>query len=345
MNKGSTKFKCTATAIIMLILVSIIAWIDYDVWARVDKPSRISLLLATGLPGSVDYQVGMGLASLWTTKLKNPGIRVSAAISEGAKENIEAIRISDADLIIADEYYSLSAYFGKGPFKDGQLRQLRSITVLWPELFHLMIRSEKYISGSIQDLENLTVGTGLSDGASRLILELLLKENLGPKKDIKIKNLSNIGLLEAWKSGSIQASCFSGGLPLPIVNFFVQQHPGTFRFLQISDSEIATLTRDAMPCLTRMSIPAGTYIGQDQEIQTMGQKAFLLTSVGLEEQVVYELTKAMFTNLDYLVRIHPAFRHVTLEQALSGLQIPLHRGALKFFREKNLQIPDELLQE
>ncbi len=66
--------------------------------AKNDKDTAwISVLVATGMPGGTSYHVGLGMASLWTTKLRDCGIRVSAAISEGAIENIEAIRIADAD--------------------------------------------------------------------------------------------------------------------------------------------------------------------------------------------------------------------------------------------------------
>ena len=72
--------------------------------------AKISLLMVTGMPGGTCYQVGLGMASLWTTKLREAGIRVSAAHSEGTRENIEAIRISDADLILAEEFFCSMAF-------------------------------------------------------------------------------------------------------------------------------------------------------------------------------------------------------------------------------------------
>ncbi len=328
-----------------LLILCLVLTGDFTGWARGVASARISLLLATGQPGSVDYQVGLGLASLWTTKLKSLGIRVSAAITEGARENIEAVRIGDADLIIADEFFSLAAITNTGPFKERPLPQLRAITLLWPELLHLIVRSEKFNTGSIQDLESQTIGVGLPDSSVRHILEIILKERLGAKRDIKLKPMSNLGLIEAWKSGSLHAMSFSGGLPMPIVNHFVQQNQGMFRFLSIPGADISTLNSEALPNVTGMMIPPGTYAGQDQEIHTLGQYNILLTSSALDAQVVYELTKTMFTNLDYLLRIHPACGHLSMERALSGLKIPLHRGALKFFREKNLAIPEELLSD
>lgn len=328
-------------AIILIIFSISICLID-NVLARPTKSARISLLMATGLPGGVDYQVGLGLASLWTTRLKSMGIRVSAAISEGARENIEAIRIADADLMMADEFFCFNAFSGTGPYKDRPLGQLRAIAVMWPELLHIIVRSEKFNRGTIQDLESLTIGTGLPDSSSKHIMEQLLKETPGLKRDIKLKPLSNIAALEAWKSGAVQALNFSGGLPIPIVNFFAQQNEGLYRFLEISDSEISSLKRGAMTNIFGTKIPAMSYSGQAEDVHTIGQNNILATSVSLDKQVIYELTKTMFENVDYLIKIHPACAHISLEKALGGLKLPLHAGAIQYYREKNLNIPEEL---
>lgn len=310
--------------------------------ARQSKPSRISLLIATGLPGSVDYQVGLGLASLWTSGLRNIGIRVSAAISEGAGENIEAVRIGDADLITTDEYFCYSAFLGKGPYKDKPLNQLRSIALLWPDLLHILVKSEKASTGSLQDLQGLTVASGLPDSACRPLMEQLIRDNAVVKKDVKLKPLSNMAALEAWKTGAVQAMSFSGGLPIPTVNFFTQQNIGLFEFLEVSSTEIANLRREAMPHVFGAKIPAGLYSGLDKDINTVGQHNMLATSSLLDRQVIYELTRTIFENIEYLVRIHPVCSNISLEKALTGLKIPLHPGAAQYYREKKIAIPEEL---
>ncbi len=310
--------------------------------ARQSKPSRISLLIATGPPGSVDYQVGLGLASLWTSSLRNMGIRVSAAISEGSGENIEAVKIGDADLIMTDEYFCYSAFFGKGPYKDKPQNQIRSIAILWPDLLHILVKSEKAPTSSLQDLEGLTVATGLPDSACRRLMEHLLRENTVTKKDVKLKPLSNIAALEAWKTGAVQAMSFSGGLPIPTVNFFTQQNIGLFGFLEVSNSEIANLRSEAMPNVFGAKIPAGLYSGQDKDVNTVGQHNMLATSALLDRQIVYELTRTIFENIEYLVRIHPVCSNISIEKALTGLKIPLHPGAIQYYREKKMAIPEEL---
>lgn len=309
--------------------------------ARPTKSSRISLLLATGLPGSVDYQVGLGLASLWTTRLKNLGIRVSAAISEGSRENIEAIRISDADLIMVDEFFCLSAYNGQGPYLGPETR-LRAVTCLWSDVMHLLVRSDSLRTGTLQDLDGLTIATGLPDGSSKYILEQLLREMTAPKPEVKIRSVSNVAALDAWKSGTVQALGLSGGLPIPTVNFLIQQNPGQVGFLEIPEDVTSSLSREAMPSVFPMSIPAGTYPGQDANVRTFGQNNILVTSSQIDKQVIYELTKTLYASIEYMTKIHPACAQLSLDRAFSSLKIPLHQGAVQYYRERNLRVPDEL---
>ncbi len=310
--------------------------------ARPTKSSRISLLLATGLPGSVDYQVGLGLASLWTTRLKNLGIRVSAAISEGSRENIEAIRISDADLIMVDEFFCFSAYNGQGPYLQRPETRLRAVTCLWSDVMHLLVRSDSLRTGTLQDLDGLTIATGLPDGSSKYILEQLLREMTTPKPEVKVRSVSNVAALDAWKSGTVQALGFSGGLPIPTVNFLIQQNPGQVGFLEIPENDTLSLSREAMPTVFPMSIPAGTYPGQDASVRTFGQNNILVTSSQIDKQVIYELTKTLYASIDYMTKIHPACAQLSLDRAFSSLKIPLHPGAVQYYRERNLRVPDEL---
>ncbi len=81
---------------IVLVLSALMGAVSFA--AR--NPARISVLMATGMPGGTYYHVGLAMASMWTTSLQDEGIRVSAAVSEGSKENIQAIRIADADMIL-----------------------------------------------------------------------------------------------------------------------------------------------------------------------------------------------------------------------------------------------------
>jgi hypothetical protein len=97
------RWKGILRLLLSLLICMAIAGMTWAAGAKDKGPARISVLIATGMPGGTYYQVGLGMASLWTTRLRDIGIRVSAAISEGSMENIEAIRIADADMILVED--------------------------------------------------------------------------------------------------------------------------------------------------------------------------------------------------------------------------------------------------
>ena len=68
--------------------------------------------------------------------------------------------------------------------------------------------------------------------------------------------------------------------------------------------------------------------------------AMLCTSSDLSEELVYQMTKSIFDNTDYLAKAHAAGKAVSAENALKGMTIPLHRGAAKYFKEKGLKVPE-----
>ena len=96
---------------------------------------------------------------------------------------------------------------------------------------------------------------------------------------------------------------------------------------------------------TPYTIPAGTYPGQDADVQTIAQPNFLATSADISEEHVYELTKAIYENLEFLQAIHPATKAMAIERAIAGLPLPLHPGAQRYYEEVGIEIPDALIAQ
>jgi hypothetical protein len=295
------------------------------------------------MPGGTYYQVGLGMASLWTTRLRDIGIRVSAAISEGSIENIEAIRIADADMIIVEDLFCSMAYKGTGIYKGQPLPELRSITTLWPDTVHLLIRADKIESGTLEDLNGLTVATGLPDSGTRFTTELLLKTLKPGPANVRLRSMSNMAAAEALRKGQVEGADLTGGIPVPMVTTLFSEKKPPLAFLEITDSQMQAVHEEGWPHAFRQTIPAGTYPGQGKPVQTVGQMNLLAVTASLNQQVVYALTKTLYENLDYLVRVHPACRDIVLEKSLEGLSVPLHRGAIRYYRERKIKIPEHLI--
>lgn len=311
--------------------------------AELKASAKVSLLMATGMPGGTSYQVGLGLASFWTTTLRQTGIRVSAAISEGSRENIEAIRIADADIILVDDLVSSMAYAGVGIYRGKPLKELRAITNLWPEVVQVVIRSDKARTGNIQDLEGLTLASGLRDSGNRLTIEMLLNSEKGLRQKVRVRSMTVLSAVEAFKKGSVQALDLTGGIPVPALSALFHDIKATLTLLDVSDSQLESLRTEGWKNVFRCTIPANTYAGQVNSVESVGQFSIMATTSQIDAEVIYALTKSLYEGLDTLTKIHPVFRELAIDNATSGLKMPLHPGAIQYYRQRGLNVPESLI--
>ncbi len=328
-----------------LFLVSVLIFaVASNAAGQSKDAARISILIATGMPGGTYHHVGLGMASLWTTKLRDAGIRVSAAMSEGSMENIEAIRIADADLILVENIFCSMAVNGTGLFKGNPVPELRSITALWPDILHLLVRADKIKTGGVQDLEGLTMATGLPDSGNRYITEMLLRSLKAGRLKVRLRPMSNFAAAEALRKGLVDGIDFIGGVPIPLVASLFHEGKPRLGFLEISDAQMEAVRDEGWKNLFRATIPAGSYFGQEKSVNTLGHTNILAVTASLNPDVVYALTKTLYENLDYLVRVHPACKSISLERAVEGLSVPLHKGALRYYMERKIKIPEHLIR-
>jgi uncharacterized protein len=338
LGKGVSRFR--KGLVMILALSALMGAVSFG--AR--NPARISVLMATGMPGGTYYHVGLAMASMWTTRLQDEGIRVSAAVSEGSKENIQAIRIADADMILADEFLCAMAFRGTGFYKGEPLPELRSVTSLWQDAVHLLIRSDKVQTGTIQDLAGLTMATGLPDSGDRLTAEMLVRTLKPGKRKVRLRYLSILAGVEALRKGTVQALDLTGALPVSLVTTLFHESRPPLTLLEVTDAHLDALHAEGWQHVSPVVIPEGTYPGQDKPIKTIGQLSILAVTASLDSQVVYELTRSLYENLDHLSRVHHACRSISPERALEGLEVPLHRGAMRYYQEQGVDIPEHLIR-
>lgn len=329
--------------ILFFVIICLFGSFTSESFCQNRESARISILIGTGMPGGTYYHVGLGMASLWTTKLRDAGIRVSAAMSEGSMENIEAIRIADADLILVEDLFCSMAVTGSGVFKGQPVPELRSITALWPDVLHLLVRSDKMRTGTLHDLDGLSLATGLPDSGNRFITELLLRSLKAGRPKPRLRPMSNLAAAEALRKGLADGIDFTGGVPIPLVAQLLNEGKPPLGFLEISEAQMDSVREEGWKNVFRFTIPGGSYLGQEKPVNTLAHINILAVTASLNPEVVYALTKTFYENLDYLVRVHPTCKSISLEKALDGLNVPLHKGALRYYRERKVKIPDHLI--
>lgn len=305
-------------------------------------------LLATASTGGTYYPVGVAIATLVKVRLQpSDGINMSAINSAGSGENVALLRDGEAHFAILQGLYGAYARSGTGALEsEGPQENLRSIAQLWPNVEHFVIRSDLAETGTISDMENLkgmTVSLGARNSGTLGSNQTILG-NLGfnVEEDFDLAYMGYGPSADALQNGSIAGMSTPAGPPVSAVSQAFANMGDQITLLSFTDEQIDQANGEFEDLWTRFVVPAGTYPGVDEDVATMGQPNFLAVDASVPEETVYKITKTIFENLPFLQGIHPATNAMSLDTALAGLPLPLHPGALRYFEEAGLTIPDRL---
>ncbi len=302
-----------------------------------------SLIIATATTGGTYYPVGVAMATLWTTKLRREGIRVSPMSTAGSGENIPMLKGEEVELAILQGLFGAMAFRGIGIYEGKPYTDLRTIAMLWPNTEHFVLVKDKVKTGTVADIEGVRFSIGRA-GSGTERSGLFIMKGIGlTVKDVKPEYLGYFESASAMKDGKIEGANLVAGEPVAAVTDLFSAPGMEVAILEFTDEQIKSIVEKTPYPGFRYIIPANTYRGQTEPVRTMAQPNFLGVRADVDEEVVYLLTKTIFENLDYLVKAHKATRFIKMETALSGLPGPLHPGALRYYRERGHEIPKHLI--
>ncbi|MCH2416898.1 MAG: TAXI family TRAP transporter solute-binding subunit [Acidimicrobiales bacterium] len=164
-------------------------------------------------------------------------------------------------------------------------------------------------------------------------MEVLMAAHGTATSDFKVATeLTSSEQSKALCDGKIDAYGYTVGVPNSGVAMATDGCGA--RIINLNSNVEAKLVADN-PFYAFATIPAGTYKTSDSDVTTFGVKATFVSSSTVPEEVVYEVVRAVFENLDDFRKLHPAFAHLSPDQMISdGLSAPLHKGAIKYYKEK-----------
>lgn len=330
-----------------LALISVMAW-----WFGFSPPgitAERNYNLATATVGGTFYPAGSALATLIKVKLQpTHKIGMEAIPSAGSGENIRLLRENKAQFALLSSLIGYYAWTGKGSFAaDDSQTYLRAVTVLWQEAEHFVVRREYAQTGTIEDMKSLQgkkVSMGLRDSATIESNRLLLG-NLGI--DIDHMDLVYLGYdasAKALQKEQIEAMSTPAGTPVSAVTLAKNALGDGAVILEFTDAQLEKAD-GGLALWTRYVIEAGTYPTQEEDIDTIAAPSLMAVRADTDEEAVYQITRAIYENLAFLHVIHKALSDTRLDKALIGLPIPLHSGALRYYREVGLEVPARLIAE
>lgn len=286
-----------------------------------------NLSLLTGGTGGTYYPLGGQIANILSSKT---GAKITAQTSGASAENMETLRLGEAEMAFSQTDITAYAIEGKEMFKGKPIDNIRAIGSLYPETVQLVTTAKSGIK-SVEDLKGKSVSIG-APGSGAYINAVQILEVYGLSvNDIKAQNLSFDESTDGIQAGNIDAAFITAGTPTAAVEALSAQE--NIVILPISDDKIKELVKK-YPYYSEATVASGTYkIASD--VKTVAVKAMLVVTSDLDEDLVYEMTKALFENTDQITHAKGDF--IKLETALEGLgEMKLHPGAEKYFKEKGL---------
>ena len=293
------------------------------------------LTIATAGHGGVYLPSGNAICRLVNQERERHGIRCLARASAGSVENIAALRAGERSYAIVQSDIQNAALEGRRQFEQaGPLPEMRVLFSLHAEPFTVVVPGSSEIrsfAGTKERRINLGVeGSGMRATAEDVAAafgfgdaDLALASDLPPGEQ-----------LEALCEGRIEVATFVVGHPSGYLQDATSACGG--RLIPVEGPEVERLLAEA-PYYAPAVIAAQTYRGQPQDVPTLGVRATVVTLAGRPETEVYELVKAVFSNLELLRRLHPALADLDRSEMVGfGNTAPPHPGAERYFREAGL---------
>lgn len=310
---------------VLCALTSILLAATATVSARAD--TFVNVL--TGGTSGVYYPLGVALSKIYGETI--PGVRTQVQSTKASVENLNLLQRGRGEVAFALGDSVKLAWEGDADagFKQ-KLDRLRAIAAIYPNYIQIVASRESGIQ-SLNDIK----GRSLSVGAPKSGTELnargifaavgLSYDELG-----KTEYLPFAESVELMKNRRLDASLQSAGLGVASIRDLANSIP--VRLVAVSPDVAEKLG----PPYFAAEIPAGTYEGQTEAVPTLAVPNILVTHSGVSDEIAYQMTKQLFENLPDMASAHKAASTIRLETATTGLPVPLHPGARRYYKETGL---------
>ena len=286
------------------------------------------LNIGTGGTAGTYYPIGGAIAEILNNKID--GMNASAQSTGATVANINMLKDGSVDMAIVQNDITYYAVNGTEMFKDKKVTNLKGIASLYPETCQFVTLDSTGIK-TIADLKGKRVAVGAAGSGAEANARQILEAYGITYDDIQVQYLSFGEGASALKDGNVDAAFLTAGFPTAAVQDISSQNK--IRLLPVDPAKADELIAK-YPFYTKTTIPAGTYQGFDEDVQTISVMAMLVVNDKVDDKLGYEITKAIFSNLDRIQAAHAVGKMISKENAEKGMSLDMNAGAKKFFDEK-----------
>ncbi|MCF4113225.1 MULTISPECIES: TAXI family TRAP transporter solute-binding subunit [Dethiosulfovibrio] len=292
------------------------------------------LLMGTSSAGASYYILGSGLAKVLSDNVDD--MEVSVEVTGGPTTNIQLIQQGDMELGLSTVWLAGDAYNGTGWTKGKKYQNFRTLCPLYSSILYIYTLKDSGIK-SVYDLEGKNVSVGAPGATSELAGRAVLKVlGIKPKS---ISSLPTSSQVNGLKDGLMDAVFAVSGVPASWLLDLETTHDVAFIPLEQKDMDKVL---QEYPFWSKGSIPAGSYKNQGSDVPVFAFWNASIAAKNLSEKTAYNIVKTTFECLDQLIAVDPTAKQASMDK-IQHLTTPLHPGALKYYHEQGIEIPERLI--
>lgn len=297
-----------------------------------EQPSVVTL--GAGDPSASYFAFGNLLAGYMEDMA---GVTVSVVGTGGAVANVEGVNDGLYTMGMAQADTMAYAWNGDHSFADkGQMQDFRALGGLYEEAVQIVTLNEDI--QTVADLKGHVVSVG-SEGSGIYFNAMDILEAYGLSgEEIDMEYLSFTDSVKAMEAGDVDAAFMVSGAPTNAIADLAAKYD--VHLVNIEGEAIDALI-EAHPYYNKHVVMAGTYEGLDKDVTTISVKATMIVSAGMSEELVYDLTAGIYDNVENVSAILSRAIEMNAENATTGVTVPFHKGAAKYFAEKGFYAPTE----
>jgi len=280
----------------------------------------------TGGTSGVYYPLGVALSEIYGTAVE--GARTQVQATKASVENLNLLQQGKGEIAFTlGDALKLGWDGNTEAGFPGKLDKLRGIAAIYPNYIQIVASQESGIK-SLADLKGKSLSVGAPASGTELNARAIFAAAGMKYEDLgKVEYLPFAESVELIKNRQLDATLQSAGLGVASIRDLATSLP--INVVAVPADIVAKVGDPYLP----VTIPAGTYEGQAEDVATTAVGNFLVTHDGVSEETAYKMTKALFENLDKLSAAHAAAKAIKIENAVTGMPVPLHPGAERYYKE------------
>ena len=298
-----------------------------------DGSVSANLTMGTGGESGTYYAFGGVLANYISQK--NSDISINVVSSGGSAANITGIVAEGTyELATVQSDVMTYAYNGTNSFAEsGAMSDFRVLGALYAETVQLVTCNPEI--KSVADLKGKSICVGdVGSGTYFNTVDILAAYDM-TLDDVSPVYQSFGDSTESLKDGKIDAAVITAGAPTTAVTDLSTSK--SVYLISIDDEHMEKLLSDC-PWYAKLTIPAGTYAGFDEDAVTVTVKATLVASSNLDDDVAYTIVSTIFNGAADIAGLHAKGAELSVEFATDGIAVPFAAGAARYYAEQGITV-------